>query len=73
MELVHDARIHESLDAQERGGVDEGLQHVRLDCGLAPVHEAEQVLHHGVAHVWNEDHGVSMTTCTGCHAAIDKD
>ena len=52
------AGIHQALDPQQLGGVDERQEEVRWDGGLSFIHEGEQVLHHVVAQVWDVDDGM---------------
>ena len=58
-QLPNVARVHEPLDAQQLGRVYEREQELGPDRGLAAVHEGQQVLHHRVAQVGDEDDGVS--------------
>ena len=56
--LLDVAGVHEALDAQKLCGLNEREEDLGLDRGFAPVHEGQEVLHHGVAQVGDVDDGV---------------
>ena len=64
-ELLDVAGIHEALDAKQLSGLNEREEDLGLDRSFAPVHEGQEVLHHGVAQVGDVDDGVSGTTWPG--------
>ena len=71
------AGIHQALDPQQLGGVDQRQKDLGRDGGLPLVHEGQEVLHHVGGQVRYEDDGVSHAARAGepgpGHIATNKE